>query len=183
MKKHPVVSIQFKKFGRVEAELYPEHAPETVRNFLYLIGRTYYDGLRIHQVIPHYMIMGGCPVGRGNSGPGYGIYGEFSENGFENPLSHTAGALTMIRSELPNSAGSIFGILCGDIPSMDRRQAVFGRVVKGLEVIDEISAIRRDSRNRPYLPPKIEQIRAETFGERYEKPRLLDLQRRVVTFR
>lgn len=182
MPQNPEATIRFKKFGAVRAELYPEHAPETVRNFIYLAGRKYYDGLRVHQVIPHYMLLGGCPQGRGTSGPGYGIYGEFEENGFPNPLKHTAGALTMVRQELPNTAGSIFAILVGDVPSMDGRQAVFGRVVEGLEVADAITMVRRDGGNRPYFPPAIESVRVETFGAAYEKPRLLDLQRKIATF-
>lgn len=183
MRAHPAVTIFFRKFGCVTAELYPEHAPETVRNFIRLIQRGYYDGLRIHQVIPGYMIAGGCPLGRGISGPGYGIYGEFPENGFDNPLRHTAGALTMLRRELPNTAGSIFAILCGDIPSMDGRQAVFGRVTEGLDVVEQISRVRRDRGNRPYFPPRIMRMEVDTFGEVYEKPQMLDLQRRIVTFR
>lgn len=179
----PMVTFRFKKFGTVRAELYPEHAPETVRNFLYLIGRKYFNGLKVHQVIPHYMIQSGCPVGRGTSGPGYGIFGEFPENGFPNPLVHRAGALTMIRNELPDSAGSIFAILAGDIPSMDGKQAVFGQVVEGLDVVDAISMVNRDGRNRPYFRPVLEQVEAETFGIAYEKPQLLDLYRKVFTFR
>lgn len=183
MVQNPIVTFYFRKFGTVCAELYPEYAPETVRNFLYLIGRKYFDGLRVHQVIPHYMIQTGCPVGRGDSGPGYGIYGEFAENGFDNPLLHKTGALTMLHKELPDTAGSIFAILAGDIPSMDGKQAVFGQVVEGLEVIDAISMVRRDSRNRPYFRYILERVEAETFGVEYEKPELLDLQRRVFTFR
>lgn len=182
MPQDPIVTIRFKKFGTVSAELYPKYAPETVRNFLYLIGRRYYDGLRVHQVIPHYMIQAGCPQGRGNSGPGYGIFGEYDENGFFNPLKHTAGALTMIRNELPNSAGSIFAILSGDIPTMDGRQAVFGKVLDGLDTVEALTMVRRDSSNRPYFRPVIEKIEAETFGVIYEKPQLLDLHRKIVKF-
>lgn len=183
MNPNPIVTFHFKKFGVVRAELYPEHAPETVRNFLYLIGRNYFDGLRVHQAIPHFMIQTGCPVGRGNSGPGYGIYGEFSENGFPNFLPHKAGALTMIHKELPDTAGSIFAILCGDIPSMDGKQAVFGQVIEGIEVVDAISMVRRDGQNRPYFRHTLEKVEAETFGVQYDKPELLDLYRKVFTFR
>jgi peptidyl-prolyl cis-trans isomerase B (cyclophilin B) len=181
MPKNPVVMIRFKKFGTVKAELYPEYAPETVRNFLRLIERGYYNGLRVHQAIPHYMIQAGCPLGRGNSGPGYGIRGEFTENGFPNPLKHTAGALTMIRGELPDSAGSIFAILTGDIPSMDGKQAVFGSVIEGLDVVDAMTMVPRSSNNRPYILPKIEKMEADTFGIDFGKPEFLDLQRKVVT--
>lgn len=183
MSENPCVTFHFRKFGVVRAELYPEIAPETVRNFLYLIDRQYYNGLRVHQVIPHYMLQTGCPVGRGNSGPGYGIYGEFTENGFDNPLKHTAGALTMIRNEMPNSAGSIFAILAGDIPSMDGKQAVFGKVIEGLDVVDKITMVRRDSANRPYWRYILDRVEKETFGVTYEKPQMLDLYRRVFTFR
>ena len=183
MSSNPIVTFQFRRFGTVSAELFPQHAPETVRNFLYLIRRGYFNGLRVHQVIPGYMLQSGCPKGRGISGPGYGIRGEFPENGFPNPLRHTAGALTMLRGELPDSAGSQFAILAGEVPSMDGRHAVFGRVLQGLDVARAVTLVRRDSANRPYFRPVLERVEAETFGVEYEKPQLLDLYRRVVTFR
>lgn len=183
MAQEPIVTFDFRRFGTVRARLYPEHAPETVRNFLCLIRRGYFNGLRVHQVIPGYMIQSGCPMGRGNSGPGYGIRGEFAENGVPNPLRHTAGALTMLRGELPDSAGSIFGILAGDIPSMDGRHAVFGQVIDGLDTVRAISNVRRDGHNRPYFRPVLERVEADTFGIVYDKPEYLDLYRRVVSFR
>lgn len=183
MAENPIVTFYFKRFGAVRARLFPEYAPETVRNFLHLIGRGYFNGLRVHQIIPGYMLQSGCPMGRGISGPGYGIRGEFPENGFPNPLRHTAGALTMLRGEMPDSAGSQFAILAGDVPAMDGRHAVFGAVTDGLDAVRAITMVRRDGANRPYFRPVLERVEAETFGVVYEKPEQLDLYRRVVTFR
>lgn len=183
MAQNPIVTFHFRRFGFVTAELFPEHAPETVRNFLYLIRRGYLDGMRVHRVVPGYMLQSGCPLGRGVSGPGYGIRGEFSANGFDNPLLHTAGALTMLRSDLPDSAGSQFAILNDAIPSMDGMHAVFGQVQKGLDVVRAMTNVCQDSAGRPYFRPRLERVEAETFGVEYPKPAFLDLQRRVATFR
>lgn len=170
MTQNPIATLSFKKYGAVKAELYPLVAPETVKNFISLAERHYYDGLKVHQVVPGYMITGGCPMGNGMGNPGYGIYGEFGENGFDNPLPHRRGALSMLRGAGLNSAGSIFAILADDIPAMDGKQAVFGTVIEGLSVVETISRIRRDGKNRPYFRPTIESITVETFGARYAQP-------------
>ena len=111
MAQNPVVTIQMEDKSIIKAELFPEIAPNTVNNFIHLIQQKYYDGLIFHRVIQGFMIQGGCPEGSGMGGPGYGIKGEFSQNGVENELAHTEGVLSMARSSLPDSAGSQFFIM------------------------------------------------------------------------
>ena len=103
--KNPIVTIET-NHGKIEVELYPEIAPNTVNNFISLVKKGFYDGTIFHRVIPGFMIQGGDPDGTGMGGPGYSIRGEFSHNGFENNLRHTRGVLSMARSMFPNSAGS-----------------------------------------------------------------------------
>ncbi len=105
--KNPIVTIET-NHGKIEVELYPEIAPNTVNNFISLVKKGFYDGTIFHRVIPGFMIQGGDPDGTGMGGPGYSIRGEFSHNGFENNLRHTRGVLSMARSMFPNSAGSQF---------------------------------------------------------------------------
>ena len=107
MMSNPIVTIVLENGQTMTGELYPEKAPNTVRNFIALANSGYYDGLIFHRVIPGFMIQGGCPDGNGTGGPGYSIRGEFSGNGFEkNDLKHTLGVLSMARSMHPDSAGS-----------------------------------------------------------------------------
>ena len=108
--KNPVVTITMEDGGVIRAELYPETAPNTVRNFISLVKKGYYDGLIFHRVIEDFMIQGGCPQGNGMGGPGYSIKGEFSENGFANNLKHERGVVSMARTMVPDSAGSQFSI-------------------------------------------------------------------------
>ena len=103
---NPIVTFEMESGGKMVAELYPEVAPNTVNNFISLANSGFYDGLIFHRVIPGFMIQGGCPKGNGSGGPGYGIQGEFSSNGFEaNDIKHTLGVLSMARAMDPNSAG------------------------------------------------------------------------------
>jgi peptidyl-prolyl cis-trans isomerase B (cyclophilin B) len=88
MSEYPLLSIELENGGLIKAELYPEIAPNTVNNFIYLANKGYFDGLIFHRVIPNFMIQGGCPQGTGMGGPGYSIKGEFSSNGFNNQLKH-----------------------------------------------------------------------------------------------
>ncbi|MCR4673310.1 MAG: peptidylprolyl isomerase [Lachnospiraceae bacterium] len=182
MRKNPEVTFKFKKFGEAKAVLYPQYAPQTCFNFISLIKRQYYDGLKVYNIVPNYMITMGCPFSRGVSGPGYGVFGEFLENGYEhNRLTHSSGALTMLHETLPNSAGSIFSILCGDIHSMDGKQAVFGEITEGLDVIKEMTLIGCDKKGLPMIKPVCESIRVETFGEEYPEPEHIPLGK-VVSF-
>ena len=121
--KNPIVTIEMENGGVIKAELYPEIAPNTVRNFIDLIDRGFYDGVMFHRVIPGFMIQGGCPEGTGMGGPGYSIKGEFSRNGFKNELKHKRGVLSMARTMIPDSAGSQFFIMVADAPHLDDQYA------------------------------------------------------------
>ena len=153
---NPIVTIQMKDGGVMKAELYPDIAPETVKNFVYLAGKGFYNGLIFHRVIPGFMIQGGDPQGTGMGGPGYTIKGEFTSNGFKNDLKHTRGVLSMARAMDPNSAGSQFFIMHEDYPSLDGQYAAFGKLIEGIEVVDEIANVRTDYNDRPLEPQQIE---------------------------
>ena len=153
---NPIITIQMKNGGTMKAELYPEIAPETVKNFVDLASMGFYNGLIFHRVIPGFMIQGGDPQGTGMGGPGYTIKGEFSANGFKNDLKHTRGVLSMARAMDPNSAGSQFFIMHEDYPSLDGQYAAFGKLIEGIEVVDEIANVRTDYNDRPLEPQQIE---------------------------
>lgn len=135
--------------GDIDAELYPDVAPITVKNFTDLIKSGFYDGLTFHRVIAGFMIQGGCPKGNGTGGPGYHIKGEFAAAGFRNDLKHTRGVLSMARAADPDSAGSQFFIMHADAPHLDGQYAAFGKVVKGMETVDAIADVRTDFYDRP----------------------------------
>ena len=141
---NPIVTIQTTQ-GTLKVELYPEVAPNTVNNFIYLVKRGFYDGTIFHRVIPGFMIQGGDPEGTGMGGPGYGIKGEFAMNGFQNGLRHTTGVISMARSQRPNSAGSQFFIMVDDAPYLDGQYAAFGKVTEGMEVAQAIESGDRKS--------------------------------------
>ena len=142
----------------IKLELYPDIAPITVENFLDLVGEGFYDGLIFHRVIPGFMIQGGCPYGNGMGGPGHQIIGEFAANGFNNPIKHERGVISMARSMEPNSAGSQFFIMHEDAPHLDGQYAAFGRVTEGIETVDRIAGVRTDGRDRPMIDQTIESI-------------------------
>ena len=153
------IIITMENGGVIEAELYPEIAPITVKNFEELAEKKFYDGLIFHRVIPGFMIQGGCPYGTGTGGPGYQIKGEFAANGVKNDLKHTRGVLSMARAMHPNSAGSQFFIMHADAPHLDGQYAAFGKVVSGMDVVDKIASVRTDFRDRPLKEQKIRTIR------------------------
>lgn len=140
------------------AELYPEIAPKTVENFVKLINEGFYNGLIFHRVIPGFMIQGGDPTGTGMGGPGYQIEGEFTSNGFKNDFKHTEGVLSMARAYDPNSAGSQFFIMAQDSPHLDGQYASFGKVVDGLDVIQDIVNVKRNSNDKPLEDQVIQTI-------------------------
>ena len=154
----------------MKAELYPEIAPNTVNNFISLVNKGYYNNLTFHRVIPGFMIQGGCPNGNGMGGPGYSIKGEFARNGFENQLKHTPGVLSMARSMNPNSAGSQFFIMHQTSPHLDGEYAAFGKIIEGMDVVDNIAMVGTDWSDRPMVPQIIESMTVETFGETYPEP-------------
>ncbi len=168
--KNPEITITMEDGGVIRAELYPAVAPNTVKNFISLVKKGFYDGLTFHRVIKGFMIQGGCPQGTGTGGPGYSIKGEFSQNGFANDLRHTAGVLSMARSMMPNSAGSQFFIMHKDAPHLDGAYAAFGMVTDGMDVVNKIAEVRTDWSDRPMKTQKIQSITVDTFGEEYDEP-------------
>ena len=149
---NPIVTIQMKDGGVMKAELYPDIAPATVKNFVDLASKGFYNGLIFHRVISGFMIQGGDPEGTGMGGPGYSIKGEFTANGFRNDLKHTRGVLSMD----PDSAGSQFFIMHADYPYLDGQYAAFGKLIEGIEVVDKIASVKRDYNDRPYEDQVIE---------------------------
>ena len=168
--KNPEITITMENGDVIRAELYPEIAPNTVKNFISLVKKGYYDGLIFHRVIPGFMIQGGCPQGTGMGGPGYSIKGEFSQNGFQNDLKHTEGVLSMARSMMPNSAGSQFFIMHKNSPHLDGAYAAFGKVVEGMDVVNKIAETRTDYNDRPLKEQKMKTVTVDTFGEEYGEP-------------
>ena len=151
-------TIEMENGGIMKGELYPEIAPETVKNFEELANKGFYEGLIFHRVIPGFMIQGGCPVGNGTGGPGYTIKGESAANGFKNDLKHTRGVLSMARAMDPNSAGSQFFVMVEDAPHLDGQYAAFGKVTEGMDTADYIVSRRRDWNDRPLEPQVIKSI-------------------------
>ncbi|MGL5352491.1 MAG: peptidylprolyl isomerase [Clostridium sp.] len=167
---NPIVTFEMENGGVIKAELYPEVAPNTVNNFIDLINRGFYDGIVFHRVIPGFMIQGGCPDGTGMGGPGYGIKGEFSRNGFKNDLKHTRGVLSMARTNVPDSAGSQFFLMVADAPHLDAQYAGFGKVTEGMDVADKIVSTKTDYNDKPYEDQKIVKVTVDTFGKTYSAP-------------
>lgn len=170
MSKNPVVTITMENGDVIKAELYPEIAPNTVNNFISLINKKFYDGLTFHRVIYGFMIQGGCPEGTGTGGPGYHIKGEFSHNGFENNLKHTEGVLSMARAMNPNSAGSQFFIMHKNAPHLDGEYAAFGKVVEGMDIVNNIAECDTDFGDKPLDPQVMKTVTVETFSEEYPEP-------------
>ena len=170
MNKNPEITITMENGDQIRAELYPEIAPNTVKNCISLVKKGFYDGLIFHRVIQGFMIQGGCPQGTGMGGPGYSIKGEFSQNGFKNDLKHSEGVLSMARSMMPNSAGSQFFIMHKSAPHLDGAYAAFGKVVEGMDVVNKIAETRTDYSDRPLKEQKIKSITVDTFGAEYDEP-------------
>ena len=170
MAQNPIVTIEMENGGIMKAELYPEIAPNTVNNFISLINKGFYDGVIFHRVIPGFMIQGGDPQGIGIGGPGYGIKGEFAQNGFKNDLHHSRGVLSMARSMMPNSAGSQFFVMVADAPHLDGAYAAFGKVIEGMEVADQIVSAQRNFQDKPFEDQRMLKVTVETFGEEYPEP-------------
>ena len=168
--KNPVVTIEMENGKKIKAELYPEKAPNTVNNFIDLAEKGFYNDTIFHRVIEGFMIQGGDPKGNGTGGPGYGIKGEFSSNGFENDLKHSRGVLSMARAQNPNSAGSQFFIMHADSPHLDGQYAAFGKVIEGLAEVDRIAGVKKDFRDKPKEDEVIKEVTVEVFGEEYPEP-------------
>ncbi len=164
----PIAYIDVENIGVIEAELYPHIAPNTVNNFIYLANNNFYDNLTFHRIVKNFVIQGGCPEGSGMGGPGYSIEGEFNKNNFRNDLKHTEGVLSMARSQQPDSAGSQFFIVTKDAKNLDKQYAAFGKVIKGMDVVDKINNVEVGSNDKPKKNVVIESIRVDTKGVEYK---------------
>ena len=151
--------IEVEKFGTIEVELNKDAAPITVDNFVKLVNKGFYNGLTFHRIIRGFMIQGGCPKGNGTGGPGYSIKGEFSANGVNNPIKHERGVISMARAMDPNSAGSQFFIMHQAAPHLDGQYAAFGKVIKGIEVVDAIASVQTNYFDAPLQKVVIKSIR------------------------
>lgn len=167
---NPVVTIEMENGDIMKAELYPEIAPNTVNNFISLIKKGFYDGLIFHRVIKGFMLQGGCPDGNGMGGPGYSVKGEFSQNGFANPLQHEEGVLSMARAMAPNSAGSQFFIMHKNSPHLDGSYAAFGKIIEGMDIVNKIAEVRVDRGDKPMKEQKMKKVTVDTFGTEYPEP-------------
>lgn len=170
MAQNPIVTIEMENGDIIKAELYPEIAPNTVKNFISLVKKGYYDGLIFHRVINGFMIQGGCPDGTGMGGPGYSIKGEFAQNGFANDLKHTEGVLSMARSMMPDSAGSQFFIMHKNAPHLDGAYAAFGKVIERQDIVNKIATTQTDYSDRPLKKQIMKKVTVDTFGVDYEEP-------------
>lgn len=170
--KNPIVTIKMQNPGLapIEIELYPEVAPNTVKNFISLAQSGFYNGIIFHRVISGFMIQGGDPQGIGIGGPGYSIKGEFAANGFENNLEHTRGIISMARSMEPDTAGSQFFIMHKNAPHLNGEYAAFGKVISGIETVDAIAEAARDYRDKPLEDQVMESVTVDTFGKVYGEP-------------
>ena len=153
------VQIEMENGGKITVELYPEKAPITVENFLSLVNRGFYNGLIFHRVIENFMIQGGDPEGTGMGASGKNIKGEFSSNGVKNDLSHERGVISMARSQNPNSASSQFFICHADAKYLDGQYAAFGKVVDGMDTVDEIAKTPTDKRDRPVEDQRMKEVK------------------------
>lgn len=170
MAQNPIITFEMENGDIMKVELYPQVAPNTVNNFISLVNKGFYDGLIFHRVINGFMIQGGDPEGTGMGGPGYGIKGEFAQNGFANDLKHTAGVLSMARSMMPNSAGSQFFIMHKDAPHLDGAYAAFGKIIEGMDVVNKIAEVATDYSDRPMEDQRMKNVTVETFGVDYDEP-------------
>lgn len=174
---NPVATIIMSDGGIMRIELFYNIAPNTVKNFIHLANSGYYDGLTFHRVIPGFMIQGGDPNGNGTGGPGYNIFGEFSNNGFDNDISHLRGYVSMARRGNPynpssayNTAGSQFFIMVADNIKLDGDYAAFGYCFEGMEVADSIVSVPTDANDKPLSDVVISAIKIDMRGKNYEEP-------------
>ena len=168
---NPIATITMADGRVMKAELYPEKAPNTVNNFISLANKGFYDGKIFHRVIPGFMIQGGCPEGTGMGGPGWHIKGEFAANGWDNPIKHVRGVISMARAGDPDSAGSQFFIMVAPAPHLDGQYAAFGKVFENEQVAIDISRVNRNMMNdKPKKDVVIASIRVDTQGVEYPEP-------------
>lgn len=167
---NPMVTIEMENGSKIEIELYPDVAPNTVNNFVSLVRKGFYDGTIFHRVVPGFVIQGGDPTGTGTGGPGYAIKGEFNANGFQNDLKHTRGVVSMARSQMPDSAGSQFFIVVADATGLDGSYAAFGKVVSGMEEVDRIVNAPRNRQDRPLEDQRMKKVTVDEKDGEYPEP-------------
>ncbi|MBQ6065691.1 MAG: peptidylprolyl isomerase [Clostridia bacterium] len=154
-----MIRIEMDNGGIIDIELYPDKAPLTVANFKKLVEEGFYDGLTFHRIIPGFMIQGGDPKGTGTGGSDETIKGEFAANGFpQNDIRHVRGVLSMARTMNPDSASSQFFIMHEDAPHLDGSYAAFGKVVSGMDTVDEIANVRTTFGDRPVTPVVMKKV-------------------------
>ncbi len=156
-----MVVIEMENGKKIKIELYPDKAPITVENFEKLVKEGFYNGLCFHRVISGFMIQGGDPLGNGTGGSKNKIKGEFRSNGVQNDIKHVRGVISMARSANPDSASSQFFIMHKDAPHLDGQYAAFGKVIEGIEVVDEIAAVQTDFRDKPTVPQVMKSVTLE----------------------
>ena len=156
-----MVVIEMENGKKIKLALDHEAAPITAANFEKLVKEGFYDGLIFHRVIPGFMIQGGDPTGTGMGGAKEQIKGEFKMNGWDNPLKHTRGVISMARSMMKDSASSQFFIMHEDAPHLDGSYAAFGKVVEGMDAVDEIAAVETDYSDRPQIPQIMKRVYIE----------------------
>ena len=156
--KQHTVEITVENYGVITLILDESVAPITVKNFLKLAEDGFYDGLTFHRIIDGFMIQGGDPKGNGTGGSAQTIKGEFSANGVKNDLAHKRGVISMARSQNKNSASSQFFIMHADGKFLDGEYAAFGKVISGIEVVDEIAGVKTDFRDRPVIDMRMKKV-------------------------
>ncbi len=154
-----MVRIEMENGGIIDIELFEDKAPITCANFKKLVEKGFYDGLIFHRVIAGFMIQGGDPTGTGCGGSDENIKGEFLANGVKNDISHVRGVISMARSQSMNSASSQFFIMHADGKFLDGQYAAFGKVVSGIEVVDEIAGVKTDFRDRPIIDMRMKKVK------------------------
>ncbi len=169
---NPTAVIDVENYGKITVQLRYDKAPDTVKNFIYLANKGFYDGVIFHRIIDGLIIQGGDPEGTGFGGPGYSIKGEFANNGFEqNDLKHVRGTISMARTNANmNSAGSQFFICQTDYPSWDGDYAAFGTVIDGMDIVDKIASVNTDSNDKPIKDVIIKSVTVDTQGVSYGEP-------------
>lgn len=172
---NPIVTMKISDYGTIKIELYPKYAPNTVANFVNLVESGFYNDNTFHRLVPGFVLQGGDPDGDGTGGPGYTIKGEFSENGYgKNTLKHDKGVVSMARTNMPNSAGSQFFIVLDDTKtihaSLDNKYAAFGKVIEGMEIIENIeknATVKDNQSGKLKKNITIKNATVDTFGKEY----------------
>lgn len=172
---NPIVTMEISDYGTIKIELYPKYAPNTVANFVNLVESGFYNDNTFHRLVPGFVLQGGDPDGDGTGGPGYTIKGEFSENGYvKNTLKHDKGVVSMARTNMPNSAGSQFFIVLDDTKtihaSLDNKYAAFGKVIEGMDIIENIeknATVKDNQTGKLKKNITIKNATVDTFGKEY----------------